>query len=120
MILPPKQPFSVCFHGSPCTELQVRGCVFRLIPHLLEEGRANGVPTLNRLFVRLTVSAVEALKVTQISITERHVNERSPVTQLQDTACIFGSPYAFHFTAEGLTVYPFCGSFFVRLTVLPL
>jgi len=29
------------------------------------------VPTRNRLFVRLTVSAVEALKVTQIAISER-------------------------------------------------
>jgi len=26
------------------------------------------------------------------------------VTQLQVTACVFGSPYAFHLIAEGLTV----------------
>jgi len=32
--------------------------------------RANGVPTPNRLFVRLTVLAVYAPKVTQISISE--------------------------------------------------
>jgi len=31
---------------------------------------ANGVPTLNRLFVRLAISAVEAPKVTQISLSE--------------------------------------------------
>jgi len=31
-------------------------------------GRANGVPTLNRPFVRLTASAVEAPKVTKISL----------------------------------------------------
>ena len=35
-------------------------------------------------------------------------------------ACVLGSNYAFHLMAEGLTVCPFCGSFFVRLTVLPL
>jgi len=29
------------------------------------------VPTLNRLFVRLTISAVEAPKVTQMSLTDR-------------------------------------------------
>jgi len=34
-------------------------------------GRANSVPISNRLFMRLIVSAVEAPKVTQISITER-------------------------------------------------
>jgi len=33
-------------------------------------GRANGVPTLNRPFVRLTVSAVEAPKVIKISLSE--------------------------------------------------
>ena len=33
-------------------------------------GRANGVPTLNRLFVRLTVLAVEAPKITQILLSE--------------------------------------------------
>jgi len=33
-------------------------------------GRANGVPTLNRVFVQLTVSAIEAPKVTQISLSE--------------------------------------------------
>ena len=53
------------------TGLQVRGYVFRLIEafRLLKEGPT--VPTLNRLFVRLTVSALEAPKVTQISQSER-------------------------------------------------
>jgi len=42
------------------------------------------------------------------------------MTKLQVTACVFGSLYAFHLIAEGLTACPFSGSFFVRLTVLPL
>jgi len=37
------------------------------------------------------------------------------VTELQVTACVVGSPYAFHLIAEGITVRPFSGSFFVRL-----
>jgi len=40
-------------------------------------------------------------------------NDRSPVTQLQVTACVFGSIYAFRLIAVGLAV---CGLF----TVLPL
>jgi len=67
--------------------------------------KANGVPTPNRLFVRLIVSAVEAPKVTQMSTTEVYV---------------FGLPYAFYLITERLTVCPFFGSFFVRLSVLPL
>jgi len=35
--------------------------------------KANSVPTPNRLFVRLIVSAVEAPKVTQMSTTEVYV-----------------------------------------------
>jgi len=41
------------------------------------------------------------------------------VTELQLTACVFGSTSAFHLIAEGLTVCLFSGDF-VRLTVLPL
>ena len=41
------------------------------------------------------------------------------MTELQFTACVFGSTSAFHLIAEGLTVYLFSGGF-VRLTVLPL
>jgi len=41
------------------------------------------------------------------------------VTELQVTG-FFGSTYALHLIAEGLATCPFSGSFFVRLTVLPL
>jgi len=57
------------------------------------------VPTRIHFFVRLTISVREALKVSQILIIEW-----SLVTGLQVTACVFGSPYAFHLIAEGLTV----------------
>jgi len=59
------------------------------------------VPIPNRLFVRLTVSAVEV-----------NVSVRFRVTQLQVTACVFGSRYAFHLIAACLTVCPFFGSLF--------
>ena len=36
-----------------------------------------------------------------------NLNERSPVTELQVTACVFCSNYAFHLIAEGLTMWPF-------------
>jgi len=39
--------------------------------------------------------------------------------QLQVTALVSRSNYAFHLIAEGETVFPFSGGFFVRLTVLP-
>jgi len=43
------------------TGLQVRGYVFSTYQSLPSiRGRANSVPTLNRLFARLTFSAVEA------------------------------------------------------------
>ena len=59
------------------------------------------------------ISAVEAPKLLKF----RYVNgnERTPLTRLPVTVCVFGSPYAFHLIAEGLTVCPFSGSFFVRL-----
>ena len=47
-------------------------------------------------------------------------NERSPVTELQVTACIFRSNYAFHLIATGVSVCPFSRGFFVQLTVLLL
>jgi len=40
-----------------------------------------------------------------------NVNKRFPVTQLQVTAYDFGSTYAFHLIAEGLTVCSFSGGF---------
>ena len=46
----------------------LRFSTYRSIPSIT--GRANGVSTLNLLFVRLTVLAVEAPKVTQISLSE--------------------------------------------------
>jgi len=38
------------------------------------------------------------------------------VTELQVTACVFGSTYAFHLIAERLTVCRFSGSFFLYTT----
>ena len=35
-----------------------------------------------------------------------NVNDCSPEPELQVTACVFGSSYAFHLIAEGLTVCP--------------
>ena len=69
------------FDGSPCQRSIGQGLRFstyRSLPSIRE--RANGVP-MNRLFVRFAVSAVEAPKVTQISLS--NLNDRSPVTQLQ-------------------------------------
>jgi len=43
---------------------------YRSLPSIRGRARPKGVPTLNRLFVRLTVSAVEVPKVTQISLSE--------------------------------------------------
>ena len=67
----PKPPFCGCFDGSPCDRPTSQGLRFSTslrIPSVT--GRANGVPALNRLFVRLTISAVEAPKVTQILLSE--------------------------------------------------
>jgi len=73
------------------------------------------LPTRNDFFVRLTVSVVEAPKVTQISIV--NLNERFSVTELQVTACVFGSISAFLVIAEGLTVCPFSGVFLYELSL---
>jgi len=54
--------------GLGCAGQVLRFPTYRSLPSI--KGRANGVPTLNRLFVRLTISAVEAPKVTQISLSE--------------------------------------------------
>ena len=59
--------------------------------------------------MRLNFSAVEAPKVTQNSIS--NLNDGSAVTELQVTACVFGSNYAFHLIAEGLLVCRFSGAF---------
>jgi len=60
--------------------------------------------------VRLIVSAVEAPKLPKF----RQVNgsERSPVTDLQHTAYVFRSNYAFHLIAKGLTMCHFFGGLF--------
>ena len=42
-----------------------------------------------------------------------NLNERSPVTQLQVTAFVFCSNYAFHLIAEGITVWPFSSEVFL-------
>ena len=39
------------------------------------------------------------------------LHDRSSAIQLQVTACVFRSNYAFHLIAEGLTVCPFSGGF---------
>jgi len=43
------------------------------------------------------------------------VNEWSLVRELQVTACVFGSTYAFHPIVEGLMVCLFCRSFLYDL-----
>jgi len=49
------------------------------------------------------------------------VIDRSLVRELPATTGVFGSTYVFHLIVEGLTVCPFCRSFFsARRTVLPL
>jgi len=40
-----------------------------------------------------------------------NVSKRSPVTELQIMACVFGSIYAFHLISEDLAVCPFSGGF---------
>jgi len=50
------------------TGQRLRFLTYRSLPSI--RGSAKGVPALNGLFVRLTVSAVEAPKVTQISLSE--------------------------------------------------
>jgi len=62
-----KRPFLDCSDGSPChrpTGNGLRFSTYHSFPSI--RGRGNGMPTLNRLFVRLTVSAVEAPKVIKI------------------------------------------------------
>jgi len=56
---------------------------------------------MNRLVVRLTVSVVEAPKITQIS--QSDLNDCFPVTQLQVTVSVYRFNYAFHLIAEGPT-----------------
>jgi len=70
--LPQSRHFRVVLTGLLVTGLQASGCVFRLklsLPSV--RGRANGVPTPNGLFVRLTISAAEAPNATHISTSER-------------------------------------------------
>ena len=66
----PNRHFLGCFDGSSCHTPRGQGLRFstyRSLPSIRE--RANGVP-MNRLFVRFAVSAVEAPKVIQISLSE--------------------------------------------------
>ena len=58
----------VVLTGLRVTGLQVRGYVFRQLSLPSIRGRANGVPFPSRLFVRFTVSPVEAPKVTHVSV----------------------------------------------------
>jgi len=72
------------------------------------------VPTID--FLRLTVSAVEAPKVTQIFLSEVtivNLNDRSPVTQLEITVSVFRLNYAFRLIVEGLMVCTFSTGFFL-------
>jgi len=62
---------TVVLATSPCHRLTgqaLRFSTYRILPSI--RGRANGVPTPNGLFVRLTVSAVAAPKAIQISLSE--------------------------------------------------
>jgi len=61
-----------CFDGSPCHRPTGQGLRFSTKLSLSSiRGRANGVPIQNQLLVRLAVLAVEAPKVTQISLSDR-------------------------------------------------
>ena len=99
----PNRHFLGCFDGSSCHTPRGQGLRFstyRSLPSI--RGRANVVPTMNRLFVRLTILAVEAPKVTQILLSD--LSDRCPVTKLQITVSVFRLNYAFHLIAEGLMV----------------
>ena len=68
--------------------------------------------TLNRLFcVTYCFHCRSPLKLPKFRYA--NLNELSPVTDLQLTGCVFRCIYALHLIAEGLTVCPFCESFFV-------
>jgi len=72
VILPQTAIFG-CFNSSPChmpTDQGVCFSTYLSFPSIT--GRANGVPILNRLFVRLNRFGyrLEAPKVTQISLSE--------------------------------------------------
>ena len=75
------------------------------------------MPTLNRLFMRLAISAVEAPIFTQISLSE--LNDRSPVTQLQIMVSVFRLNYVFRRVVETLMVCTFSGGFLYELPFHP-
>jgi len=108
--------FFGCFSCDRPTGQELRFSTSPSLPSI--RGRANGVPTWKRLFVRLTVSAVEVPKVDRFSILL--------VTEPWVTAYVFGSNYAFCLIAQCLAVCPFAGSFcatyrfgVTRLTIHP-
>jgi len=82
--------------------------------------KGNGVPTMNRLFVRLTISVVQAINVTQISISERWQSLSG------NKATCYGMYYRFNVNVS-IPSYsgrpngvPLLWKFFVRLTFLLL
>ena len=77
----------------------------------IEDGSTVCPPCRSRLFMRLTVSAVEAPKVTQISL---NLNDRSPVKKLQITVSVFRLNYAFRLIVGGLMVCTFYAGFCVN------
>ena len=71
MILPQKRYFGVALTGLRVTGLQIRGYVFDMATPSIYYRNTNAAPSRIDFFVRLTVSAVEAPKVTQISLSDR-------------------------------------------------
>jgi len=72
VILPPSCHFRVGLTDLRVTDLQGMGYVSRLAKHSIYYRKGQQCVTPNRLFVRLTVSAVDDPKVTQISLDERY------------------------------------------------
>jgi len=106
----PKPPFLLALTVLHVTCLQVRGYVFRLIAFRLVQEGPTVCPSWIDFLWDWTVSVVEAVKVTQISLSEPF-NDRSLVTQLQVTVCVFRLNYALHGTMEGLVVCTFFEDF---------
>jgi len=98
-----------CFNGSPCDRPTGQGLCFRLENDHYHSRIAIwvtfGVSTAE--MVSQTKSRLEADTPLALPL----IGDRSPVTELQVTACVFGWTYAFHLIAEGLTVCLFSGGF---------
>jgi len=102
-IFAPKLPSSGCFDTS-VTGLQVKGYVFRPISafHLLEEG-----PTVCPTPIDFLCNLPFGCSYQNFDKWTLTIGLRQ--TELQITACVFGSTYAFPLIAEGLSVCRFCG-----------